>query len=124
MRRILVTIVRQHEGHLHSGLPHPHIRHLHDIIQERGRHTFEELEKIHERLECFSSSSGEWFRRVRNTLEWDPKDIDEFKSRITTDITLLNVFLSLKTNSELNRVANEVAEGVAKEVANGVIIDW
>ena len=52
----------------------------------------ETLNKYQE-LDSDAKSLGGKSRRVWKILKWDPKDIDEFRSRIISNIVLFNAFL-------------------------------
>jgi hypothetical protein len=65
-------------------------------ISERCCNILEELDKTLDRyqeLDSRSNSFGGKSRRVWKRLTWDPKDIDGFRSRITSNVLLLNTFL-------------------------------
>ncbi|KAL2014011.1 hypothetical protein VTN00DRAFT_1536 [Thermoascus crustaceus] len=73
-----------------------------DGIAKGCRHVLEQLDKeLDKYMELDSSSktlSGK-SRRIWKRLKWDPKDIDEFRSRITSNIGLFNPFLGQITSS-------------------------
>jgi hypothetical protein len=67
-----------------------------DDITGGCRNVLEELEKTldgYQELDSTPKTLGGRSRRVWKRLRWDPKDIDEFRSRITSNIVLFNAFL-------------------------------
>ncbi len=71
-----------------------------DDIAKRCRNVLEELEKTldkHQELDSCAKSLGGKSRRVWKRLMWDPKEMDEFRSRIISNIVLFNVFLGRMT---------------------------
>ena len=69
-------------------------------ISERCCNILEELDKTLDRyqeLDSRANSFGGKSRRVWKRLTWDPKDIDGFRSRITSNVLLLNTFLGRLT---------------------------
>ena len=69
-------------------------------ISERCCNILEELDKALDRyqeLDSRANSFGGKSRRVWKRLTWDPKDVDGFRSRITSNVLLLNTFLGRLT---------------------------
>jgi hypothetical protein len=69
-------------------------------ISERCCNVLEELDKTLDRyqeLDSCTKSFGGKSRRAWKRLTWDPKDIDGFRSRVTSNVLLLNTFLGQLT---------------------------
>lgn len=67
-----------------------------DDVARGCQNVLEELEKSldkYQELDSSARSLGGMSRRVWKRLKWDPKDMDEFRSRITSNIVLFNAFL-------------------------------
>ena len=72
-----------------------------DDIAQGCRNVLEELEDTlnsYDRLASTAKGLGGKFRRLLERLKWDQEDIDRFRSRITSNVTLFNTFLT-----QLNR---------------------
>jgi hypothetical protein len=67
-----------------------------DDITKRCRNVLKELEKTldkYQELDSSAKSLGGKSRRVWKRLRWDPKEMDEFRSRIISNIVLFSAFL-------------------------------
>jgi Cdc6-like AAA superfamily ATPase len=94
---------------------------LHDII-EGCRHVLHDLDKKlskYGELKLDSESVGQRMKRAWKRLKWEPEDIRELRSRINSNITLLNAF-----NGRLTRdnVVKLIRHQDNQERRN--ILDW
>jgi hypothetical protein len=72
---------------------------LEGIVQRCGN-VLGELEHTldkYQELDSSAKSFGKRSRRVWKRLTWDQKDIDAFRSRITTNVMIFNTFLGQLT---------------------------
>lgn len=65
-------------------------------ISSSCRNVLDELEKTtaeYQELECRGGSLSKKAKRVWKRLSWEPENVRELRSRITSNVTLLNTFL-------------------------------
>ncbi|KAF7940554.1 uncharacterized protein EAE98_000681 [Botrytis deweyae] len=70
------------------------------------------LEKLQRALSAYgelrsdSRGVGSKAKRIWKRLKWEPDDIKEFRSRVTTNVTFLNAFRGKYTNEILHQIKN------------------
>ncbi|OBT62104.1 hypothetical protein VE03_09005 [Pseudogymnoascus sp. 23342-1-I1] len=84
----------------------------------------------YQELDSGAKGSSERSRKVWKKLTWDQKDIDAFRSRISSNIMLLNTFLGLITSQAISAVKDGVdqlnrgQEEHEQKEERQTIIDW
>jgi hypothetical protein len=93
-----------------------------DDIDKGCRNVLDELQRILDKnieLSCESGGVGKRMKRVWKRLNWKPEDIDQLRSRISTNIGLLNAFNGrLTRHNVVNLVRYQEDQGRRN------VLDW
>ena len=91
-------------------------------IDQGCKSVLDELQRIldnNTELNSENKSIGKKFKRVWKRLNWDPRDINELRSRISTNIGLLNAFNGRLTRDNVNKLIQH-----QEDQGHQTILDW
>ena len=92
-------------------------------IDKGCQNVLDELQRIldnYTELNSESGSVGKRIKRVWKRLKWQPEDIDKLRSRISTNIGLLNAFNGLRTQDNVVKLVRHQEDQGRQTVLNWI----